>query len=50
MSDNYFDYAISLIVDVFMFTMKSIFFLAETLYLTILPDKYRKMKVCYSWE
>ncbi|CAO1384619.1 unnamed protein product [Diamesa hyperborea] len=44
MSDNYFDYAISLIVDLFMFTIKSIFFLAETLYLTILPDKYRKMK------
>ena len=45
MNDNYFDYVVSLIIDVFMFGMKSIFILAETLYLTLLPDRFRKMKV-----
>lgn len=45
MNDNYFDYVVSLIIDVFMFTVKSMFFLAETLYLTLLPDRFRKMKV-----
>lgn len=45
MNDNYFDYVVSLIIDVFMFTIKSIFILAETLYLTLLPDRFRKMKV-----
>ncbi|CAO1399159.1 unnamed protein product [Diamesa tonsa] len=44
MNDNYFDYVVSLIVDVFMFTIKSIFIFAETLYLTILPDRFRKLK------
>lgn len=45
MNDNYFDYVVSLIIDVFMFTIKSIFIFAETLYLTLLPDRFRKLKV-----
>lgn len=43
--DNLFDYYWSLIVDVFVFMIKSIYFLAETIFLTILPNKLRNLKV-----
>lgn len=43
--DNAFDYYCSLVVDVFIFLIKSFYFLAETIYLTILPNKLRNLKV-----
>lgn len=43
--DNLFDYFYTLIVDILIFTIKSIYFFAETIYLTILPNKLRKLKV-----
>lgn len=45
--ENAFDYFYTLIVDVFIFMVKSIYFFAETLFLTILPHRLRNMKV--SW-
>lgn len=43
--DNAFDYVYSLVVDVLIFIIKSVYFLAETVFLTILPNRLRKMKV-----
>lgn len=43
--DNLYDYFFSLIVDILVFTMKAIYFFVETAYLTILPNKLRKLKV-----
>lgn len=43
--DNPFDYFWSLIVDVVIFMIKSIYFFAEMAFLTILPNRLRKMKV-----
>lgn len=43
--DNFWDYFCSLVVDVLIFVFKSIYFMAETVFLTILPDRFRKMKV-----
>lgn len=49
--DNFFDYVYSLVVDILIFIVKSIYFFAETVFLTILPNKLRKMKVsrCLIW-
>lgn len=33
------------LVDFIVFTIRSIYYLSETLILTILPDRYRKLKV-----
>lgn len=33
------------LVDFVVFTARSIYFLSETLFLTILPNRYRKLKV-----
>lgn len=46
--DNMFDYAWSLICDLMIFMIKSIYFFAETVFLTLLPNRLRKMKV--SWK
>lgn len=43
--DNAFDYYYSLVVDVLIFIVKSIYFFAETVYLTLLPNKLRNLKV-----
>lgn len=43
--DNIFEYTYSLVVDLLIFIVKSIYFFAETVFLTILPNKLRKMKV-----
>lgn len=43
--DNLFDYVYSLVIDILIFTIKSIYFFAETVFLTLLPDRLRKMKV-----
>lgn len=43
--DNVFDYVYTLVIDILIFTVKSIYFFAETVFLTLLPDKLRKMKV-----
>lgn len=43
--DNMFDYFYSLVVDMLVFMIKAIYFFIETAYLTILPNKLRKMKV-----
>lgn len=43
--DNAFDYVYSLVVDILIFIIKSMYFLAETVFLTILPNRLRKMKV-----
>lgn len=37
----------SLFIDTMVFLFKSIFFLLESLYLTILPNRYRKLKVLF---
>lgn len=46
--DNVFDYVYSLVIDILIFTIKSIYFFAETVFLTLLPDRLRKMKVSCS--
>lgn len=43
--DNLFDYVYSLIIDVLIFTVKAIYFFAETVFLTILPTRFRTLKV-----
>lgn len=45
MHDNSVDYVYSLIVDVFIFMIKSIYFFAETVFLTLMPDSLRNKKV-----
>jgi hypothetical protein len=45
MYENPLEYIYSLIIDLLIFFVKSIYFLAETIYLTLLPDKFRKLKV-----
>lgn len=46
--DNLFDYVYSLVIDILIFTIKSIYFFGETVFLTLLPDRLRKMKVSCS--
>ena len=43
--DNLFDYVYSLIIDLFIFMLKAIYYFAETAILTVLPNRLRKMKV-----
>lgn len=43
--DNAFDYFTSLLIDIIVFTLKSIYYLIETIYLTLLPKRLRKLKV-----
>lgn len=45
--DNTFDYVYSLIFDIFVFMIKSIYFFAETVFLTVLPNQLRKKKVIW---
>lgn len=44
-NDNIFEYVWTLIVDVIICSVKSLYFLAETIFLTLLPDKFRTKKV-----
>lgn len=37
----------SLFVDLIVFWAKSIFYILETIYLTILPNRFRKLKVLF---
>jgi hypothetical protein len=43
--DNAVDYFCSLIVDTLIFLVKAIYFLGETVFLTLLPDRLRQKKV-----
>lgn len=43
--ENVVEYSFSLIADVLIFLIKSIYFFAETVFLTLLPNRLRKMKV-----
>lgn len=45
MYDSYLEHFTSLFVDIFVLWIKSIYFILETIYLTILPNRFRKMKV-----
>jgi hypothetical protein len=45
--DNYFEYFYTLVVDVLIFVVKSLYFFAETIFLTVLPTKFRKLKVSF---
>lgn len=48
--DNTIDYVWSLIVDTFIFIIKSIYFFAEMVFLTILPTRFRKLKVSFDYS
>lgn len=43
--DSIFEYIWSLIVDVLICSVKSFYYLLEAIFLTLLPDKFRKKKV-----
>lgn len=45
MYESRYEHFVSLITDLFWFFLNSIYYILETLYLTILPDRFRKMKV-----
>lgn len=45
MFDNPFEYVYSLIVDLVIFLVKSLYFWGETIVLTLTPYKFRKLKV-----
>lgn len=36
------------ILDIIIFSLKSVYYILETLWFTILPDRYRTLKVCES--
>lgn len=40
-----YEHVITLLTDVFWFVLNSLYFLAETLWLTVLPARFRKLKV-----
>lgn len=42
---NHVEHITSLLVDLLIFWIKSIYFIAESMYLTILPNRFRKLKV-----
>jgi all-trans-retinol dehydrogenase (NAD+) len=44
MFENPLDYTYSLLIDLIVFFVKSIYFLCEAIILTVLPDKFRKFK------
>lgn len=43
--DNPFEYFTTLILDLLIFHVKAIFYFLETVYLTLLPRRLRKLKV-----
>lgn len=43
--ENWFERFYSLLLDLLIFFAKSIYYTAESLYLTLLPDRFRKIKV-----
>lgn len=43
--ENVVDYSCSLIADILIFMIKSIYFFAEMVFLTMLPNRLRKVKV-----
>lgn len=45
--ESIFEYMWTLIVDIFICTIKSFYYLAEAIFLTLLPDKFRTKKVIY---
>lgn len=45
MYENWFERLYSLVLDLLIFLAKSIFYIAESLYYTLLPDRFRKFKV-----
>jgi hypothetical protein len=44
-SENSFEYYYTLVVDILIYTIKSVYFLLETIFLTLMPDRLRKKKV-----
>lgn len=42
---DYREHLQNLIKDVFIFALKSILYICETIYLTLIPDRFRKLKV-----
>lgn len=42
---NHVEHITSLLMDLLIFWIKSIYFIAESIYLTILPNRFRKLKV-----
>lgn len=47
MYENRLEHFYTLFVDVFVFFAKSFIYILEALYLTLLPDRFRKHKVRY---
>lgn len=45
MYESRYEHIVSLITDLFWFFLNSVYYILETIYLTILPDRFRKMKV-----
>lgn len=43
--ENLWEHIYSLFLDVIIFFVKSVYFIAESIYLTLLPDKFREKKV-----
>lgn len=42
---TWFEELTTLVVDVLVFFMRSIYFILESIYLTLLPNRFRKLKV-----
>lgn len=47
---NHVEHITSLLMDLLIFWIKSIYFIAESMYLTLLPNKFRKLKVILIFE
>lgn len=48
MYENPIQHISSILVDILIFWIKSIYFIAESIMLTLIPDRYRKLKVIQS--
>lgn len=46
MFENRWEHFVTLFIDLIIFFVHSIFNICETIFLSILPEKYRKLKVC----
>lgn len=47
---SYSEEILSLICDLFIFLCKSIFYILEAVYFSVIPDKFRKLKVSIHFE
>lgn len=48
MYDSHYEHIITLVTDLFLFFVHAIGYWCETLWLTILPDRYRQPKVSFA--